>query len=259
MSFKKYLKALLKKSGYEIRSINNRVEIEPGSSKRPIGRQDLLLQDLKKRGLQCYSIIDVGANLSNWSRMAKKIYPDASFCLIEPQIEMKEELEKFCTEFKDSIYILAGAGSKKEILTLTIWEDLAGSSFIPLPDNALKQSGKQREIEIITINELIETGKIKIPQLIKLDVQGFELEALKGAAKTFGITDVYILEVSFLNFHDTPGIPVFYDVVKFMHDRDYVVYDFPGFLRRPYDGALGQCDICFVKKDSFLRKSNAWS
>jgi hypothetical protein len=30
------------------------------------------------------------------------------------------------------------------------------------------------------------------------------------------------------------------------------------FLRRPLDGAIGQCDICFVKKDGFLKKSNEW-
>jgi hypothetical protein len=39
---------------------------------------------------------------------------------------------------------------------------------------------------------------------------------------------------------------------------DYVVYDFAGFARRPLDGALGQCDICFVKRNGFLRVSNEW-
>jgi len=54
-------------------------------------------------------------------------------------------------------------------------------------------------------------------------------------------------------------MPVFSDVINFMLARDYVVYDFAGFLRRPLDGALGQCDICFVKKNGFLRKSNDWN
>jgi hypothetical protein len=155
----------------------------------------------------------------------------------------------------DQSIFLAGAGAKKDILTLTIWDDLAGSSFLPKPDKKLKDVGKQREIEIITIDDLLHSSKLNYPELIKIDIQGFELEVLKEAEKTFGNTEVYILEVSQFPFG---GTPILSDVINFMFERDYVVYDFPGFLRRPFDGALGQCDICFVKKDVFLRKSNAW-
>jgi len=111
---------------------------------------------------------------------------------------------------------------------------------------------------LITIDSLIDSGKLKIPELIKLDVQGYELEALKGASKTFGKTEVYILEVSLFS-DDAEKIPIFHQVVNFMAERNYYAYDLPGYLRRPLDGALGQVDICFVKKDSFLRKENKWS
>lgn len=232
---------------------------EVGSQFRPIGKMDLLLQDLVKRGLQCSMIVDVGANCTNWSRMAKKIFPDASICLIEPQIEMKDQLERFCKENQGSRYFLAGAGAEPSMLTFTIWNDLAGSSFLPKPDDELKGCGRQREVEIITIDDLIATDQIAMPELIKLDIQGYELEALKGASRTFGRTDVYIIEASLFPFSDLPELPTLCDVINFMRDRDYVVYDFGGFLRRPLDGALGQCDVCFVKKDGFLRRSFNWS
>lgn len=67
------------------------------------------------------------------------------------------------------------------------------------------------------------------------------------------------MEVSLFDFSDGMDMPIISDVINFMLRYNYVVYDFPGFLRRPLDGALGQCDICFVKKDSFLRKSKEWS
>jgi FkbM family methyltransferase len=171
---------------------------------------------------------------------------------------MKEKLENFCYEFNNSVFFLAGAGAKKGILALTVWDDLKGSSFLPNPDQNKTNGNKRRDIEIITIDDLIDSGKIKKPELMKLDIQGFELEALKGAGKTFGYTEVYILEVSLFSFNDLPGMPIISDVINFMSQRDYVVYDFPGFLRRPLDGALGQCDICFVKRNGFLRTSNEW-
>lgn len=255
---KQFLKYLLNQTGYEIKKVNNVPPVDFDPNTRPVGSFKELLQNVKTRGLACQAVLDVGAHRANWSRIAKEVYPDASFYLIEPQIELKEDLEQFCREVEKSAYFLAGAGAKQDTLTLTIWEDLGGSSFLPKPDSNLKEIGKQREIQIIAIDDLLDTGKIEYPEIIKLDIQGFELEALKGAEKTFGFTEVYILEVSLFSFNDVPGMPIFADVVNFMLERDYVVYDFPGFLKRPLDGALGQCDVCFVKKNGLLRRSNDW-
>jgi FkbM family methyltransferase len=255
---KNLLKKAFRLTGHELRKIKSKFNY-PGSCHRPVGGMVYLIEDLKARGLKCENILDVGANRTNWSIDVQKIYPSASFYLIEPQIEMEPHLNEFCDKYKGSSYYLVGAGAENKTLTFTVWDDLAGSSFLPSPRSELLQSKKQRELEIITIDSLIKSSEIKIPELIKLDIQGFELEALKGASKTFGITEVYILEVSFYPFADVPGIPVFAEVINFMLERDYVVYDFPGFSRRPSDGALGQCDVCFVKKNSFLRKSNNWA
>ena len=257
ISMKKVIKKILKLGGYELKKIqpNNKPQ-NTSPDKRPVGRIDFLLEDLATRGLVCKSILDVGANTTRWSRMAKSIFHSANFCLIEPQIEMISKLEQFCKDFAGSTYFLAGAGARNELLTLTVWDDLSGSSFVPKPDENLRNIGKQREIEIITIDSLIGSEKIALPELIKLDVQGYELEALKGASNTFGYTEVYILEVSLFPF--LQDIPIFFDVINFMMEKDYVVYYFPGFLRRPFDGALAQCDICFVKKNGFLRASSKW-
>jgi FkbM family methyltransferase len=252
---KRLLKSLFRIFGLRV---TRETIIEIGSDKRPVGDVKSLLEDLKQRGLACTSILDVGANWSGWSRMAREIFPAAHFYLIEPQLEMEEPLKKFCQEVTTANYFLAGAGSKKETLSLTMWDDLQGSSFLPAPNDELKTSGRQREVEMVVIDELIDSGKMKMPNIIKLDIQGFELEALRGAEKTFGHTDVYILEVSLFHFSEVPGIPIFSDVINFMLERGYVLYDFGGFSRRPFDGALAQCDVCFAKKNGFLRKSNEW-
>jgi FkbM family methyltransferase len=254
---KKIIKRILDLCGYEMHR-TSRLRVEIGSDQRPVGRMDYLLEDLRSRGLRCRTIIDVGANTTSWSRMAKKVFPEANFCLIEPQVEMQQNLEQFCREFDGSVFVLVGAGAQKDVRTLTVWDDLAGSSFLPKPDAALRSTNKQRDIEIVTIDNLISSSRTRLPELMKLDVQGFELEALKGASTTFGYTEAYILEVLLFPFSDVPGAPVLSDVIQFMLARDYVVYDFAGFLRRPLDGALGACDICFVKRDGFLRQSHAW-
>jgi len=252
---KNAIQKILNKFGFELRRIE---PFPPGSPNRSVGSMRRLLEDLKVRGLSCHAIMDVGANRGHWSAMAKVVFPEARFCLIEPQIEMEGDLRSFCDQANNSVYYIAGAGAVASEKYLTIWDDLAGSSFLPSEDEQLKGAGKQRKISIVTIDSIVKNDGFDIPGLVKLDIQGYEIEALKGADSLFGQTEVFILEVSLFSFADNPGMPVLADIINFMLERNYVIYDFPGFSRRPLDGALGQCDICFVKKDGFLRASNKW-
>ena len=217
---------------------------------------DLLLQDIKARGFNCRTVLDVGANQTLWSRTAIRCFPEAKFYLVEPQQELEAGLQEFCRRHKNASYFLTGVGAKKENQVITIWDDLAGSSFMPEVEDALLQQGRQRSVPVTTIDALIQEENIEVPDLIKMDIQGYELEALQGANLTFGKTEVYILEVALYKFME--GMPVFDEIIGFMRNRGYVVYDFGGFLRRPLDGALSQCDICFAKEQGLLRKSNQW-
>jgi len=180
------------------------------------------------------------------------VFPQARFCLIEPQLEMEPNLKSFCSQTGNSIYYIAGAGTLESEKYLTIWDDLAGSSFLPNESEQLKGIGKQRKVSMVTIDSIIKNDGFDIPELVKLDIQGYEIEALKGAESLFGTTEAFIMEVSLFSFEDNPGMPVFSEVMNFMLARDYVIYDFPGFSRRPLDGALGQLDVCFVKKKWFF-------
>jgi len=223
---------------------------------RAVGIEEDFLEDIKARGAVFRNLLDVGGNVGYWSRMAKKFWPDLNCFLIEPQSHLGPHLDRFCAEFPGSRWVNAGAGSAPGELTLTLWEDSAGSSFLPAESTELKTSGKQVRVPIVTIDSLIESGKFPVPDLVKIDVQGFEIEALKGATKLFGPVEAFIIEVSLFRY--LPGQPLAHEVVSYMGERGYVVYDFPGFLRRPADGALGQCDICFVRDRGTLRTNDRW-
>ncbi|MBW4608492.1 MAG: FkbM family methyltransferase [Hassallia sp. WJT32-NPBG1] len=249
----KLFKQIFKQLGYDVHRLN---PSKVGTESRPVGNMQMLLEDLKYRGLTCQLILDVGANHGNWSRIAKTVFSSANCFLIEPQIEMQSYLDNFCKEFPGSNWFLVGVGASPSEMTLTIWDDLVGSSLLPSESEELKVSGKQRKIQIVTIDSLIKNNLKQIPQLVKLDIQGFELEALRGGTMLFGSTEVFILEVSLFKFLEDQ--PIFHEIITFMAERGYLVYDFPGFLRRPYDGALGQVDVCFVKQDGLLHKENRW-
>ncbi|MBK9332787.1 MAG: FkbM family methyltransferase [Ignavibacteria bacterium] len=222
-----------------------------------VGNMRKLLKDLYLRGFKPKNIVDIGANNGEWSKLAKKIFKNSDFFLIDPLKEMEIDLSDFCKVNPGSKYFLYGVGSKNEKKFLTLGGvNLTGSNLMFEENELLKKVNEQREIQIITLDSLLENGELPLPDFVKVDIQGFELEALKGGEKLFQITEVFIIETNFFEF--MKGVPLAHEVIIYMAEKGYVIYDFPGFLRRPFDGALAQMDVCFVKKNGLLRKSNSW-
>jgi FkbM family methyltransferase len=185
--------------------------------------------------------------------MTADIFPEAAYYMIEPQDEMKPYLEAFLKNHKGA-WFQGGAGAENGELTLSVWDDFAGSSFL-LPEG--EESGKkQRKVPIYTVDSLIESKQMPIPDICKIDVQGFEIEVLKGAKSILGKTNIFILEASLFRF--SPNQPLLHEIIDFMVKHGYVIYDFAGFANRPTDKALGQLDICFVLENSPLRSSQGW-
>ncbi len=218
------------------------------------GSSDLncLLHQFGNQGFYPRSVLDVGTNRGEWARNAKTVLKTADFFLIEPQHEMKPFLDRFCDDFPGSKWFNCGAGAKTGELALTIWDDFAGSSFLPE-----KTALPQRSVYVTTIDDLIERNEIPIPEFVKIDVQGFELNVLEGAKHCFGITEAFLIELAFFRF--LPAQPLFHEVVEYMLAKGYIVYDIMGLLRRPIDKALGSADVCFVKEEGVLRATNRWS
>ena len=259
---KEFMKALIKKTlksfGFEIKRVHkDGSESLPGSVARPVGNVKMFLEDIRARGFCPRGIIDVGANRGNWTRMALSVFPETCVIMIEPQEEMQYVLSQLCAENSKLELIQAGAGEKNGQLLQTIWDDLAGSSFLPEANGEKIEEGKQRITPITTIDNVLSERRTFFPDLVKLDIQGFELEALKGANSLFGKTEVFILETSLYEF--MPGMPVTAQCIEFMAARGYAIYDVTEYLRRPLDGALGQIDLAFARRDGILRSSHAWS
>lgn len=213
------------------------------------------LRFLRERGIVPRCVLDVGANETRWARLASKVFPESRFVLIEPQEEMVPALSAFCNSHPSARFVRAGAASRAGEAVQTIWDDLQGSTFVLPAYDQMLAAGKQRVTPLVTIDDVFEREP-HLPELAKLDIQGYELEALKGASRLFGYTEVFILEVQLIR---SDLVPSFAAVVDFMNQRGYQVYDICGYLRRPVDDALGQVDLVFARSDGPLCADRRWS
>lgn len=93
--------------------------------------------------------------------------------------------------------------------------------------------------------------------MIKLDTQGSEIEILKGASKTIHKAEVILMEISLIDIYK--NVPLMKDVLNFLDDKGFQIYDICSFIRRPLDNALWQVDAIFIKKDSKLISSKKWA
>ena len=223
---------------------------------RPFADMQAMLEFLRARGFTPGFVVDVGANRGHWTEMLKSVFPAAEVLMLEPQPEMREPLNELCARLPGLRWVETAVGARDETRLQTIWEDLQGSSFLPRPDPERVARAEQRPARVRRLDDLLQEHASPVPDLVKLDVQGFELEVLRGSPSIFGRTEVFIVETSLYDFLD--DIPLLREVIAFMAEREYEVYDLAGQFRRPIDGALGQLDVVFARRRGLLRQHDLW-
>jgi hypothetical protein len=112
-------------------------------------------------------------------------------------------------------------------------------------------------MEMTTLDAITRRTHFERPDFLKLDVQGYELEVLKGAEQVLDSVEAVMLEVNLIEVYQ--GSPPVHEVVAYMAARGFRVYDVCTFFRRPYDNALWQMDMIFVRATSPLMASTRWA
>jgi FkbM family methyltransferase len=223
-------------------------------SKFPKAKLSATMLNLAERGFEPKHILDIGANKSRWSSDARAVFPNCAFTLVEPQIEMKPHLDRFCSTDQDCQWIQAGVGQHNERKLFTVVPDTVSSSFVFTSEQAELSGYEQREISIFSLNHLIEHNIGSVPDIIKIDAEGFEHEILQGGDQAWGKCELVFLEAHMLGDDDHPSSLI--SLTRTMSDLGYAPYDFTWFGKRPTDeGAIGLCEVAFALKDGFLRNT----
>ena len=212
------------------------------------------LANARRLGVEPRTVIDVGAAYGYWARECANVFPDARYLLVEPLEEFRPFLEQRVAEL-DAEWIAAAVSSASGIQEFHVHHDLVGSS---LRDEAEGPAAvfEQRRVATTTVDALVER-RAEPPFLLKVDVQGGELDVLAGASRTLAATELALLETSFFNFFvDGPDVAT---LIAWMRKAAFVPYDILGLAYRPLDGALAQVDLLFAPEASRLRSSHVWT
>lgn len=207
------------------------------------------LRGLRQRGYIPKVVYDIGAADGAWTRQAMEYWPESTYVCFEPLIERKNDLDALKASHPEQIHVKSiGLGDADGELSFGVSDFLWDSSFA-------YSGATSRVVPVRRLDGLIEAGML-LPSFIKIDVQGFEKRVLDGGQEAMRHADLILMECQFFPFCD--DMRTLDVTIAYMSARNFVPYEFVDYLRRPLDGAMGQCDVLFVRKDHHLISNKKW-
>jgi FkbM family methyltransferase len=213
------------------------------------------LVSLAGRGFNPRRIVDCGANVGDFARCASSIFPKATVHLVEPQPACHEILAQLARDSRFRLHTVA-LGAEDGYISLAI--DPAGvtTGAHVRPDAKPPSDGECARVPVARLDTLFAAEIASEDRcLLKLDLQGWELEALKGAGRILDRVEVVLSEVSFFAQAYEPPIG---ELIRFFVERDFALYDIAALAARRRDNRAHQGDFLFVRRDSPLMTDTAW-
>jgi FkbM family methyltransferase len=137
-------------------------------------------------------------------------------------------------------------GEKEEIIPFHLNKTGHNSSRYSIRGNT-----ETIEVEVKRLDTIVSQHQVTGTILMKIDVEGAEIEVLKGATETLKMCDVVILE-TWINEESADTGRDFASIVGFMKENSFVVFDF--FAGHNFkSGVLQHIDTVFVKANSSYR------
>lgn len=237
--------------------------VRPGKAVSPtpaveVGDKRDLLQTfygvLASAGFEPGHIIDVGANHGSWTREARARFPHARITMLEPQAWLQPRFQDLLDKDPLIRFFPVGAGRKRGSFLFTIAKRDDSSTFRLSAEEAKARGLEQKEIPVVTLNELVAENGLPVPDLIKIDAEGLDLEVLEGASDFFGRTEVFMVEAGVVNKVFANSLR---DIVNYMDNKGYRLVDITD-LNRPFDvPVLWLVELAFVRKGGVV-DSRKW-
>ena len=212
------------------------------------------LQHLNRLGYEPRQIIDGGAHLGAFALEVSAIFPTAIVHLIDPQPACRLPLEALAAErgFFYHPYALSSAPGIVPMLC-TEFPDTGAL----LGHWTAGPAQKTVNVEATTLDSLFsDSCKPSDRTLLKLDLQGHELQALEGASRMLKHVEVVLVEAPF--FCNVVR-PVAADIIGFFSQHGFDLFEIASLSGRPRDNRLREGDFLFIRQGSPLSADVHWS
>lgn len=210
----------------------------------------LLVSRLLKQGVLPKTVLDVGANVGQFTVASAKLIQDVRIYSFEPDPGSVKQLRKNVSCLNNVKIFPIAIGDSIGKIDFHVNTYSQASSILPL--SAARQKAfptakvsETIKVEIKTLDELLASIKLQPPILLKLDVQGYEDKVMFGAGKFLKMVDYVLVETCFEPLYK--GEVVFRELLGIMERCGFM------FLRPInclfIDKKIIEMDVLFVRRN----------
>jgi FkbM family methyltransferase len=172
--------------------------------------------------LDVTTVVDIGANKGQFALFATAVFPAANIYSFEP---LEEAAARFRKVFGSEVTLFETAIGPREMETcIYVSQRVDSSSLLPIttkqsevfPGTELKE---KRIIHVAPLTKYLGPQDIRAPALLKIDVQGYELEALRACELLLPLFQFIYVELSYVELYG--GQALAGEVVRYLSEGQF--------------------------------------
>jgi FkbM family methyltransferase len=201
------------------------------------------------------TVVDVGANRGQFALFALHTFPAARIVSLEPLAVPAARFRRVFAKERRVTLHHAALGPETGQSTMHVSGHDDSSSLLPITDTQGRLFRGTNEVRTETVrtaplSEFLDGGSIEEPALLKLDVQGYELEALRACGELLDKFTYVCAEGSFIELYE--GQVLADDLVAWLRERGYELVRSYGGISDEHGQAI-QADMLFKRSDNRQR------
>lgn len=196
------------------------------------------------------TVVDAGANRGQFSLAVREVSSDTKIVAFEPLPEIADRLNRSFVEDPNFTCYPVGLGAEAEQKSMIVAKASDSSSFFEPTNRQVAMYPKaapvrRQDVRVERLDLIVQSCDLERPSLLKIDVQGAEMDVLSGAAGVLSSFDAVLVELSFVELY--AGQPLAGSVICWLAERGFDLVDISQ-ISRDSGGAAVQADILFLRK-----------
>lgn len=209
-----------------------------------------LLKQPWVKDLNISTVLDIGANSGQFALSFNAVNPKAMIYSFEPIPQCFQQLKKNIANIEGMAAFNVGLGDFIGELDFEVNTHSMSSSFLKMTEthkSAFPEtlSSTVTKLRVEKLDSFIEKIEVVKPLLIKLDVQGFEEQVIKGGEIMISLASIIIIETSFKVLYEKQ--PLFDEIYFLLKKHGFIYAGSFDQLKDPLTGATLQEDSIFIR------------
>lgn len=160
-------------------------------------------------------IYDIGACVLHWTREAVNVWPNSQFIAFEAMEECEDIFKHYGVPY--SMGVLSNENGKEVQFEMNVEHPGGNSYYHENEELASNQPPREsRKYTTRTLDSIVKEKGLPLPDLIKMDVQGAELDIIKGASECLKTCKDLILELQKVEYNK--GAPLKEEVISYLEE-----------------------------------------